>query len=171
MDPGIFLPIEAVSTGRLGIDTVHERIHGGDSFFTTHTVSVGTGTVASCLITTPAGAERAHFTYGVEATLACTITFSEAPNASGGTALTELNLDRASTHPAVVAVTHTPTYVSAGTILANHALGTPVVGSQDGGRAGGRFEWLLAASTLYLIRVTALNAGTTVDINCSWYEA
>lgn len=151
------------------IDTVHKKIHDGKSFAATHSVVVGTGTAVTVLISTPAS-NNIHFAASVESDKGITWTFSEAPNASGGTALVEYNCNRNSTTTSGSVLTHTVTYVSAGSIFETHSIGTsggPT--SISGGLGNVRKEYILIPSTLYLIRAVAGAATTTVNINLDYY--
>jgi hypothetical protein len=156
--------------GRITVDSPHAVNHSGRHWEASHTVSVGTATAASILITN--GSYDSHFVFAVMATNAVTYAFSEAPNASGGTPVVSYNNNRPhGIGSSPITVTHTPTYVSSGTVLQNFAVGTAGLGNSTGGGAGeARNEWILDPGVLYLVRVTALNAATTVVINTATYE-
>jgi len=163
-------PQDARSGVPVTIDLAHAKIHDGLLFHTPFSVSVGTGTVASVLISAPATGVY-HLAFHIDASNSGTWAFSEAPNASGGSALVSFNKNRTSANTSTLTHTHTPTYVSSGTVLTSGAIGTSGLGVSDsGGGANERDEWILNASTLYLIRFTALNAGTTVVIKTSAYR-
>lgn len=152
------------------IDIGHSKLHDGLMFQSGFSVSVGTGTVASVLISAPATGVY-HLAFDIEATNSGTWTFSEAPNASGGTAIVTVNKNRLSANTNTLTHTHTPTYVSSGTVLTVGAIGTAGIGNANaGGNGGERDEWILNASTLYLLRFTALNAATNVVIKTSAYR-
>lgn len=138
----------------------------GNRFTATHWVSVGTGTAASMLITTPASATVAecHFTYTVTSSAQVKVEFGEDANASGGTALTEYNMDRKSTNTADVVTTHTATWVSSGSILSYYE------GTLFGGEAEAQEDYILDHSTIYIIYITAYGAATEVAINAYWTE-
>lgn len=154
---------------RVGIDFAHSKIHGGEAFSAAHSVSVGTGTAVTVLVTTPATGE-CHLDFSVEATNSGTWTFSEAPNASGGTAIVAYDKNRISANVSTVTNTHTATYVSSGSVIESHCIGTAGQGNSSGGGASqSRHEYVLHESTLYLIRFVALNAATNVAVNLSYY--
>jgi hypothetical protein len=132
------------------------KVESGLVFTATHTVSVGTGTAVSVLLTVPSTDEY-DFRAEVQASNTVAWTLSEAPGASGGSAITAYNNARASTETLGATVTHTATYVSSGTVLENHAAAAGVQGLSG--------WWKAAASTLYLVRGVAANAGTTVNVN------
>lgn len=154
---------------RAGIDWAHLKIHGGESYSATHSVSVGTATNVTVLITAPATGEY-HLDFSVEATNSGTWTFSEAPNTSGGTAMVAYNKKRDSDNASTLVHTHTATYVSSGTILEAHCIGTAGAGNSAGGGSGqSRHEYILDPGKLYLVRYVALNAATNVAVNLSYY--
>jgi hypothetical protein len=168
MPTSIFHPTD-VTGARITIDEAHHEIHAGAHYSASHAVSVGTGTAVTVLITTPA-TDDIHLVFSVAATNSGTWTFSEDPNASAGTAVVSYNNDRGSANTSDVTITHTPTYSSSGTVLQNFCIGTAGQGNSHGGGAGeARNEWILKASTLYLIRFVALNAATNVAMNLSYY--
>ncbi len=163
MDPVAGVPVD--------IDLVHTRIHKGDHWVATHSVIVGTGTAASVLITAPVSTTAImHFVYSVVSSNAGIATFSEAPNASGGTAIIAYNSSRDTSGSANAIITHSATWLSSGTILENFTLGGANAGTRVGDSGEGRVEWVLGSEKLYLVYFVATNATTTVDINAYWYE-
>ena len=154
----------------IGIDVVHNRIHEGLAFVAIHQTAHGTATAATMLITT-ATAQNPHVVLAVSADKGGKWTFSEAPNASGGSAITSYNRNRASSTTSGTTITHTATYVSAGSIIdrgiVGAAGGNP--NSVTGGGSTPRPEWELAASTIYLVRFVADNATTVTDIRAEFY--
>jgi hypothetical protein len=166
----IFYPIESRSGSRKTIDIEHAKIHNGLTWVASHSVSVGTGTAVSVMVTTPASGTY-HLTYEVEASNTLTYTFSEAPNASGGTTIASANRLRTGGGTDTLTLKHTVTYTSSGTVLERHLNGSTGVPSKStGGSSGSRAEWILAASTSYLVYATAGNAGTTVNVNLDYYR-
>ena len=112
-----------------------------------------------------------HVTGLIQSDQAGNFTWSEAPNASGGTSITAYNNNRQSTNTATLTVASDPTYVSSGTILFQGPIGesgNPNVAI--GGNFSARQEWILAASTLYLLRYTSETADSRVLLALEWYE-
>lgn len=170
MPSSIFQPVEAVSGARKIIDAEHEAIHSGVHFTAYHSVSVGTATAVTVLLSTPsAGSGYIHFSCSAEADKAITWTFSEAPNASGGSSIVGYNNDRNSTIANPVTITHTVTYVSSGTLLEGHLMGTNQPTTRLGGNANIRNEWILKPETLYLLRAVAAAADTQVEFIFPYY--
>lgn len=169
--PQTWLPRESISGNRPTIDPPHERVHAGKHFTAYHEVTVGTGTAASILFTTPAATVGyIHFVCSVESDKAVDWTFSEAPNASGGTAITSQNNNRnSSTTDPLTAITHTCTYTSSGTVLENHIAGTNQPATKLGGTAEARNEWLLLPETQYLIYAVAAAADTKINFVVPYY--
>lgn len=138
------------------LDNELSRINQGLTFLATHTVTVGTSTGASILITTPA-AGTYHLVAECECKKAGTFKLSEAPDATatGGTVLTAVNMNRRSTAADTLTLVHSGAWTSSGTVLENH-----VIGGISGPNARTR-KWLLASSQTYLARFTA--DGTTSE--------
>lgn len=174
MPSNLFSPTEAISKSLKIIDPVHGVIHDGTHFTACHQVSVGTGTAVTVLIKTPLATtgKYIHFVANVESNKEITWELSEAPNASGGTALASNNNNRLTANTDPVVLTHTCTYTSSGTILESHTAGSgtgvPSV-SKTGGGTEARNEWLLKPDTFYLVRAIAKNADTVINIVLPYY--
>jgi len=161
---------DSISNAVVSIDGTHERIHSGYGMVAIHQTAHGTATAATMLITTVT-AQNPHVVLAVSADKGGKWTFSEAPNASGGSAITSYNRDRSSSLTAGTTITHTATYVSAGTILDRGVVGAAGgnPNSVTGGGSIERPEWILAASTIYLVRFVADNATTVTNIRAEYY--
>ncbi len=165
--PGYFLPRD--TDGPLQtIDFQHSRIHSALSWVASYSVSTGTATAATMLITAPASGKY-HVTTNVEMSLAGLWTLSEAPNASGGSAVQAYNCNRAASVASALVHTSAATYVSSGTILESHYVGS-VATSGGGAPVSVRQEYILNPGSLYLVRVIASSASTIVNINLSYYK-
>ena len=112
----------------------------------------------SCLIGTPATGTYSMHAF-VETDAAATWTFSEAPNASGGSAITGLCDNRTSDTTDPLTITSEPTYVSSGTVIENHLTSTII-----GGAAEMHAAVTMAVSSFYLVRVVT-TSGMTAIIN------
>jgi hypothetical protein len=138
------------------------KVEASVVYTATHTVSIGTVTAATVLVTAPA-ADEYDLQVEVQASNTLSLwTLSEAPNASGGTAITPLNHNRDSALTLGATVAHTATYVSSGTVMENH--------SAAAGMQGLSGWWKLDAGDLYLVRCVAANAGTTVNVNARFVK-
>ena len=165
--PGTYLP--RIDGSFRSIDHAHAELHEGKHFTFSQTQAVAT-TVVSVLITTPAASEM-HTVFGIGAGAAASWTFSEAPNATvtGATAMVAYNNNRQVTTTSGAVIVSKPTYTSAGTVLQKGYIGAytnPAKGSGDTGDI--RNEWILKASTKYLIQVTPVATGT-IEISGSFY--
>lgn len=169
MPTSIFYPLDSLGARKV-IDHTHSKIHEGLHWTASHAVNVGTGTAVTVLISTPATGQY-HLTYEMMASGLAISTFSEAPNASGGTAITSYNNKRNSSNADTLTITHTATYVSSGSVIENFVHGSggiPV--SSKGGGGETRNEWELAVSTLYLLKIDVLAASTYTAINLAYYR-
>lgn len=153
------------------IDTVHCEIHDGHHFVASHTEQIDATSVVSVMFTAPStGTCYVHLVYTIEAGNAITGTFSEAPGASGGTAIDAHNSSRDVVGSANSVIAHTVTYTSSGTVLVNHLVGGSNNKTKMGGGGTAREEWILGSEKDYLFYFTAVNADTDVGINMLWYE-
>jgi len=156
------------------IDFISCHIKKGDGFGITYTVSIGTATAATIMLTTPSSgtARMDDFTIDIEANNAISGTLSETPNGSGGAAVTPINHNRRSADTSDMTVVSAITFTSAGTVMQNFSTGSsggnPV--SDSGGATKLSKTWDLGYETVYLIKLSADNASTRVVINSSWSE-
>lgn len=147
---------------KLGLD--------GLKFVAPHNVSVGTATAVTVLIVAPATGVY-HLRGQIQADKAGTWTFSKDPDASGGTAITSTNYNLRSTNTLGLTLTHTVTYVSAGTVIVNGIVGAdtgPVnLGGNDTDEPA---DFILATSGTYLVRFVAGAAATNVLVTLRPWE-
>lgn len=168
--PNTWLPLDAHGA-RTTIDSVHHEIHEGDHYTAfLYDGEVDSTSTLSVLITVPAAGEM-HLVGLVKSSLGGSFTWSEAPNASGGSAITPYNNNRQSTNAATLVVTSNPTFVSAGTVLLQTDVGATGNPTQAaGGNFAARQEWILAQSTLYLLRFVSATNDAKVTLILEWYE-
>ena len=138
------------------IDRDHASIVRGRHWTATHTETSVGGTVVSVLIAAPASGTY-DLEIAVEIDAASTWAFSEVPEASGGTVITGICNNRTSDTADPLTITHTPTYISSGTVLENHLTSTIT-----GGTAELHNPWRLAVSTEYLIYITVASNVTAM---------
>ena len=165
--PGTYLP--RVDGSFRVIDHSHAEIHNGVHYTFSQTQATTT-TAVSVLITTPAASEF-HTVFSIGAGAAASWTFSEAPNATvtGATAMVAYNNNRQSTTTSGAVVVSKPTFTSTGTVLQKGYIGAytnPAKGNGDVGEI--RNEWILKASTKYLIQATPVATGT-IEISGAFY--
>ena len=133
------------------IDYVHHEIHNGSHYTAfVYEADVDAASTLSLLITA-SSTKFVHLVLAVQSTLAGSFTFSEAPNASGGTSVVAYNNRRpsAASKTATTTVTYDPTFVSAGTILLQAPIGTSINAVRaTGGGAEAREEWILSKKFL-----------------------
>lgn len=170
MPSDLFYPVDQFSGCRKILDTEHATIHDGIHFTAIYTETVST-TVVTVLISTPASSTNKyiHFLCGVETDKAVSWTFSEAPNASGGTSIVSYNNNRTSSITDPVTLTSGVTYVSSGTVLETHIMGSNNPTTKLGGNTNSRNEWLLKQNTLYLIRVVPTTAASIINVILPYY--
>lgn len=162
------LPIDPLGA-RTVIDYVHHETHEGLFFTAFRYQSLAAASVLSILFTAPS-AGSIHLEVFVECDKSGVYTWSKAPNASGGTAITPNNHDMDGTAATLVAA-YDPTFVSTGTVLFHGAIGTNAVGVvKVGGASAERDEWILTADELCLLRFTADSATSRTTLIGEFYE-
>jgi hypothetical protein len=167
---GRFLPIDGISGNQLVLEPEHGAIHGGTHYVATLYDADLDSSSMSVMITTPVNSTYIHFIADVEANNSGVWTFSEAPNATGGTAMVSYNNKRTETTASPATITSNPTITSVGTVLDRFIIGADGPGSNgSGGAVGHRNEWLLAPETKYLVQFTADNDNTKVVIRMPYY--
>jgi len=163
-----YLPLDSGS--RRTIEHAHHEIHEGNHFSFTRSKTMDTVTANTVTITAPASASGfIHLIADIESTGAASWTFSEAPEASAGSALSSYNNKRnsATTDPTTIA--GGVVWTSAGTILQTHYIGSTNPRSNLGGVNQGRMEWILNPSTKYGFRVANVAATCYSTINLYYY--
>ena len=132
--------------------------HNGAAWTATYKETTSAIATLTTLIGTPATGTYSIKAF-VETDAAATWTFSEAPNASGGTAITGICDNRTSDTTDPLTITSEPTWVSSGTVIENHLTSTIVGGASDMHAAV-----TMAVSSFYLVRVVT-TSGMTAIIN------
>lgn len=170
--------LQAMQDGTTGalltIETVHHEVHEGEMFHAAYTNgSVANNGTVDVLLTT--GAKEAHTVWEVFAGGQVTVSLYEAPTTSAaGTAVTAYNMKRSSTNTPTAAVTHTPTVSATGTVtLVNGRIlpGGTSPTTRVGGGIRANAEWIMKASTKYLMRITNKSGGTiAINAVLEWYE-
>jgi hypothetical protein len=164
-------PIDGVSGCIPVLDIIHNQIHEGNHYFTSHYEKIGAGSAVNILITT--GSKRVHIIGEIVTDNSGMGYFSVNPNAtaSDSTVITEYNNDAASTNVASCSTVVNGTYTSSGTVLRYYLLGSTGTNKASvGNTAGEANEAILAVNTKYLIRFVADSASTRTVIRTSFYE-
>lgn len=155
------------------IEYIHRKVHEGAVASVEYAASVGNGANLDILITV--GSKELHGDISIVATGQARAYLYEAPNASGGTLLPEVNYNRLRAIGTLESIfAHTPTVTSAGV--------TPLVpgrviagGSSPQTRIGGDarlgVEWILKPATKYLLRVNnSSGSDALIDVHFEVYE-
>ena len=170
MNVRIEKPKDSRVEGMIVIDEAHSKQHASKHFNATF-YSVGSpSTAVSILLTTPpsiaSGGNIMHTLFTVEADKGIYWTISEAPNATGGSAIVVYNNDRASVATSGSVFLGNTTYTSSGSILSSHVTGANGAPSID---ANARNEWILNPNTKYLVYALPSATTTQTIINCTFY--
>lgn len=156
------------------IPVVHHEVHEGETFTSSYKSADGApvadnGTVDLLLQT---GAKYAHLVFGVACGGDLEIALYEGTTVSNlGTPLAENNMKRYSAKTATVAVTHSPTVTLVGTLLLNRFVPGGTGPQAVGSTSRENTEWVLKASTIYLIRgINRAGNAQPMSTVAQWYE-
>lgn len=159
------------------IDWEHQMVHEGDGYSISGKItSLGAGATSYLLAKNQNGAEVHWRTATVVVEDGpVDLYFYESPTTTAdGSELTSYNKDRGSANTPALDVFSGPTVSAVGTELEHSWI--PPTGGTGGRNIGGTAErvggeWILAASTDYLVQITN-NSGTTIDLSYYffWYE-
>jgi hypothetical protein len=170
MNVRIEKPKDSRVDGIIVIDEAHSKQHASKHFNATYYAVGSPSTAVSVLLTTPpsiaSGGNIMHTLFTVEADKGIYWIVGEAPNATGGSAITVYNNDRASLVTSGSVFLGNTTWTSSGTILTQHVTGANGAPSID---ANARNEFLLVPNTKYLVYVIPTSTTTQTIINCTFY--
>jgi len=150
----------------------HQRVHQGLYFTADRTVLGTLGNNATIEILLQVGALEIHLREFANASADATLEIFEGPTFSAaGTALPIINKNRRSSIVSTCTATHTPTTSDDGTELDTLYMPGGSGGNASGASASFEVEWLLAANTNYLIRLTNVDgANQSGHLHLEWYE-
>jgi len=146
-----FFPIGSHNR-RLTEDYVHQDIHDGKVYRINEYYLLGAASSVSIMMTT--GADVTHLTVGLNTDGPGTGGFYEDTVATGGSAITALNADRANVDASEVTLVKDPTISTVGTTLGRSVVGSIGFKSVAGGSVLSDC-WLLKPSSKYTLRFIA----------------
>jgi len=171
---GITLPVDRESNVLVMVDIVHWRIHRGEmftaSYITPNAAPIADDATVAMLLETDS--TTPHLIFDVEGGGDFEAQFYEGTTTSNdGTTVTPYNMNRNSSTVQTLVTTHTPTVTDNGTQLFTHFYPGGSGGHAIGGGGFTLREWILKASTKYLILLTN-RAGTAqpMGVSVQWYE-
>lgn len=168
--------IESNSRGSLGIDAEHAYFYLG-KFFDVHHYNNSLGNGAGLNILFDIGTTTGYIHLSlISATVSsgpCRVFLFENTTVSAlGTALSVINLNRASSNVSAIAVYHTPTITSDGTDI--HSDFMPLGKDQGGSNIAAGYEnhMVLKPNTKYMFRVLNESGGIIKAAICiAWFES
>ena len=151
------------------MDIVHYEIHEGDHYTAPYKESIGSGSLSTILIETPASASTiSHFVFVISTSAAGSLEFRKESDGTAGTAITPENNNQVLGGTANTTISHNGAATSAGTLLECAYLGGGA-SSKSGGAGGSRIEWELDQSAKYILEFVS-SAASVVAWNLFWYE-
>jgi hypothetical protein len=156
---GATVDVDAINEALVIEPSVSANVHRGKLFDLTFVdQSIASSGTLEVLIQT--GTSKVHLDFSISGGGNGLLQIFEGPTiTAAGTALTAYNKNRSSSNTLLSTVTHTPTLSADGTKIDEELVlggGGPHASGGEGG--GGFTEWILAASTAYLIRVENIDA-------------
>jgi hypothetical protein len=138
------------------IDVDHHEVHCGDSYMATRAVDLGNGAADTLIMVVPneTGTPRKlyHLVANVDTELEAQFDIYEgSTTAADGTGVTWYNRDRNSINTTSLALTHTPTTPTGGTLIFTEHWGS---GRTAGGESRGQQEIILKNNTKYRLVIT-----------------
>jgi len=166
-------PFDEISGAPYWIDVAHYEIHYGGMFHAEHSVaSVANNGTVNLLFRT--GDTPDHTIFEVSVGGQSTVEMWEAPTvAVTGTLVPSWNMNRVITRTANTLLYHTPTISATSEItLVNRIIpGGNTAQTRVGGQSSKGVEWVFAANTDYLLRITNTSGGAVpVSTVFEWYE-
>ena len=153
----------------LGIDRAHQEIHDGNAFGVSHVFS-GVADAANSDVRFSTSTRQPHVLFQVAASGKAQMALYQGAVLGTGTAVTVNNRDLSKAEATGVTFGHSPTVTSVGALLFSEILPGGSKNSAVGGSASARDEWMLKASTVYLIRVTNRSgAASEISVGASGY--
>lgn len=164
---------DALSGERIRLPWNRHLVHEGLVFFHFGAENIATtGGTREWLVITPNTTTQAHFTFTVMASATVTVEFFEAPTTTAlGSSRNARNLSRQSANTAATVLYAGPTITATGTRLIIYNVGDQRNDSDYGTGILGEGElMILAQDTVYLLRLTAAQDDTNVDVKLAWAE-
>ena len=170
--PFLDVAVDEDTGGLVVIDAAHYMIHAGQMFAYQEPATLAAAGVKNFVFTT-AATKECHFQVFVDSLLELTVDVYKASTRVGTNLRTAYNKNQRST------ITPTATVHEAiggggadGTLLYSYKNGDPATSRIQGIgiSTGDRDEWILAASTKYLVRLTSGADGNNTNTMFRWYE-
>lgn len=159
------------------IEEPHAHVHEGERYILTDKSIVNDGNNREIYILTPSGGTLSHFVFDIKSIYETEVKFFEESTRTyvAGNALTPINRNRTSLNTSGLTICHTPVSGANGTLLLNEHWGVDSAPGKQGGGiggegTGGRDEFILKPSTVYLIKVISGTNSNRISIILDWYE-
>ena len=165
-------PGDTISNIPVFMDFGQHQVHEGESFIAQYVDAALDTNVVKFQLTVGAYAvaiRAPHLKWSIDIyNGAARLDFYEGGSSiSGGSAMTVYNRNRAIAVPASAMTLKSGVTATGTTLLESGFVGA---GSRGSGAGEARDEWVLAASTTYIMYLTGLSAGTDAVLHFEWYE-
>ena len=162
------------------IDYTHHEIHAGNHFFLSGVFKdTGSGVTKTFGVNLPAGSKEAHMVFALSSNGEMEFRMYEGTSGStfynGGTGVTPLNSNRASSNTSILTIVGQPNHVASGvsTALFHNIHGQSGLNPQKPGTPGGggrEAEIIFAPGKKYLVIMTSGAADNDMNYTAEWYE-
>ena len=170
MPSSLFMPT-GIHGGRITEDFAHQDLHNEKVWRASSFGTPGAGSTYTVMFVTPSVATGKEISVvgSVSSNGPGILTFQQAPNATGGSAIIAYNGKMSSVLTADTVLTLDPTITSAGTIIETRFVGAAGFKADTGGTTISDV-WLMKQATKYMIQFTADGASTRTVIKLAWHE-
>lgn len=168
-----FANADRVTSAPLVMDVGHANVHSGIAYTAEHAFATlaNAGTARYVIAT---GSVAPHFVFGIDAGGAVRVSFYEDSTYTGGTALGTYNFNRFSSKTPTMAIYHSPTAGTAGTVAlinARYLAGGATPQTRVGGGLRTSNEFVLGTSRTYMLDIVNVSGGAIVaGAIFEWYE-
>ena len=165
-------PLDSTSGARVTIDYIHARTHEGHEYSASiYQDDLAAASALNLFITAPASGVEAHMTFSLSVDAPGRWILSDGTDASGGTALTEVNHFRSkqTSNAASTVITSDALVTSTGTILEQGLIGAAGKFSIAGGAEDSRREWIFEGGEEGIVQFIA-DASCRCALHAHWYE-
>lgn len=158
---------EKTTNALIAMEYEHTEIHDGSHYFIAGFETVGLSAEIDFVLTTPNTQKWAHLLFWIQSTKGFSLEMYEgASSVVAGTPITPRNNNRNFPDSSVIEVIKDPTSITVGTKIAEWSAGSNL-------RAGfveRTKEIILKQNTIYLFRITSLDATNLITWDSNWYE-
>lgn len=163
--------MDNTSHGLIAVTHEHNKLHEGDAFRYTDSVTLAAAGVQDYLLTVADNTKWPHFQFTVDGTAVTTVQVYRGTDKTGTTLQSTFNADENSTTVAGLTVHKGVSGgTTDGTLIYTYSSGTSSGAAKSSGIGAAAEERILKQNTKYIIRVTSGTNGNLTNMHMEWYE-